>query len=183
MATKVNQDEKLKAFKRFFEKNYPKIKAFSLKLLKVEEDAEDITQDIFMKFWEKPELWYDKTDIDNLVFIISRNAIFNFIKHKSIFENGLIELSDEAINLPISDWISPADELQAEETRLLINMTIEHMPDKRREVFLMHKNDGLSSVQIAEKLNISVRTAEHHIYRAMTELKKILLSIFFLVFV
>ena len=149
----------------------------------MEEDAEDITQDIFLKFWEKPELWYGKTEIDNLLFIIARNAIFNFIKHKSIFDNGLVELSDETVNIPLSDWISPEDELQAEETRLLINMTIERLPEKRREVFLMHKNEGLSAAQIAEKLNISVRTAEHHIYRAMAELKKMLLSVIFLFFV
>lgn len=183
MGTEFNQDEKLKAFRRFFDKSYSKIKAFSLKLLKVEEDAEDITQDIFLKFWEKPELWYGKTEIDNLLFIIARNAIFNFIKHKSIFDNGLVELSDETVNIPLSDWISPEDELQAEETRLLINMTIERLPEKRREVFLMHKNEGLSAAQIAEKLNISVRTAEHHIYRAMAELKKMLLSVIFLFFV
>ena len=183
MGTEFNQDEKLKAFRRFFDKSYPKIKAFSLKLLKVEEDAEDITQDIFLKFWEKPELWYGKTEIDNLLFIIARNAIFNFIKHKSIFDNGLVELSDETVNIPLSDWISPEDELQAEETRLLINMTIERLPEKRREVFLMHKNEGLSAAQIAEKLNISVRTAEHHIYRDMAELKKMLLSVIFLFFV
>lgn len=183
MGTELNQDEKVKAFRRFFDKSYPKIKAFSLKLLKVEEDAEDITQDIFLKFWEKPELWYGKTEIDNLLFIIARNAIFNFIKHKSIFDNGLIDLSDETVNIPISDWISPEDELQAEEIRLLINMTIERLPEKRREVFLMHKNEGLSAAQIAEKLNISARTAEHHIYRAMAELKKVLLSIIFLFFV
>lgn len=183
MGTELNQDEKVKAFRRFFDKSYPKIKAFSLKLLKVEEDAEDITQDIFLKFWEKPELWYGKTEIDNLLFIIARNAIFNFIKHKSIFDNGLIELSDETVNIPISDWISPEDELQAEEIRLLINMTIERLPEKRREVFLMHKNEGLSAAQIAEKLNISARTAEHHIYRVMAELKKVLLSIIFLFFV
>lgn len=183
MGTEFNQDEKLKAFRRFFDKSYPKIKAFSLKLLKVEEDAEDITQDIFLKFWEKPELWYGKTEIDNLLFIIARNAIFNFIKHKSIFDNGLVELSDETVNIPLSDWISPEDELQAEETRLLMNMTIERLPEKRREVFLMHKNEGLSAAQIAEKLNISVRTAEHHIYRAMAELKKMLLSVIFLFFV
>lgn len=183
MGTELNKDEKVKAFRRFFDKSYPKIKAFSLKLLKVEEDAEDITQDIFLKFWEKPELWYGKTEIDNLLFIIARNAIFNFIKHKSIFDNGLVELSDETVNIPLSDWISPEDELQAEEIRLLINMTIERLPEKRREVFLMHKNEGLSAAQIAEKLNISVRTAEHHIYRAMAELKKVLLSIIFLFFV
>lgn len=175
--------EKVKVFRRFFNKNYPKIKNFSLKILKVEEDAEDVTQDIFIKYWERPDLWYGKESIDNLLFIIARNVIFNFLKRKSIFDNQLIELSDDSLGIQVSDWISPDDELQAEETKLLIQMTLEHMPEKRKHVFLMHKMEGLSAVQIAEKLDISVRTVEHHIYRAMVELKKVLFLLFFSHFV
>lgn len=183
MGFEDNSYEKVKAFKKFFNKNYPKIKNFSLKILKIEEDAEDVTQDIFIKYWERPDLWYGKENIDNLLFIIARNVIFNFLKRKSIFDNQLIDLSDDSLGIQVSDWISPDDELQAEETRLLIQMTLEHMPEKRRHVFLMHKMEGLSAVQIAEKLDISVRTVEHHIYRAMVELKKVLFLLFFSHFV
>lgn len=183
MTSEDSLNVKVKAFKKFFNKNYPKIKNFSLKILKVEEDAEDVTQDIFIKYWERPDLWYGKENIDNLLFIIARNVIFNFLKRKSIFDNQLIELSDDSLGIHVSDWLSPYDELQAEETRLLIQMTLEHMPDKRRHVFLMHKMEGLSAVQIAERLDISVRTVEHHIYRAMVELKKVLFLLFFSYFV
>lgn len=58
-------------------------------------------------------------------------------------------------------------------------MALERMPEQRRRVFLMSREEGMTSPEIAEKLNVSVRTVEQHIYKALQDLKKIVLFLFF----
>lgn len=53
-------------------------------MLKSEEDAEDIAQDIFVKLWEKPDLWLEREKLDSYLYTVVRNHIYNFLKHKAV---------------------------------------------------------------------------------------------------
>ena len=56
------------------------------------------------------------------------------------------------------------------------------MPEQRKKVFIMSRKEGLSNQEIADNLQLSVRTVERHIYLALQELKKVILIAFFLYF-
>lgn len=165
-------------FREFFNKNYPKVKTFAWQLLKSEEDAEDVAQDIFVKLWENPEVWEERDKLDSYLYTVVRNHIYNLLKHKNVEENykeaAAQKMEWEELGLP-----TPDDDLQLKELELLIHLTVGRMPEQRRNIFWMSREQGLSSFEIAQKLNISVRTVEHHIYKALQDLKKI---IFFLLF-
>lgn len=79
-----NESNKKKKFEQFFIMTYPKVKAFAWKLLKSEEDAEDIAQDIFAKLWTNPEIWENQETWNSYIYTMVRNHIYNFLKHKSI---------------------------------------------------------------------------------------------------
>ncbi|MDR3142980.1 MAG: RNA polymerase sigma-70 factor [Tannerellaceae bacterium] len=162
----VNED-----FKYFFLHNFSKVKNFALKILKSEEDAEDIAQDIFVKLWSLPEVWRGKNDIDGYMFIMVRNHIFDFIKQKEIRKNYREEFSPEIETLK-SD-LNIEEEFFAKELKLAVKVIIHQMPERRREVYLMSRIKGKSNKEIAELLNLSVRTVERHLYLAQLELKKI----------
>ncbi|NDV69904.1 RNA polymerase sigma-70 factor [Dysgonomonas sp. 25] len=161
-------------FEVFFLENYPRVKSFALHILMSEEDAEDISQDIFLKLLNYPKVWRDK-DKDRrnrYMFKMTKNHIFNFIKHKNIERKYQQELIKKNL---IIDELDLEDTLHAKEIELLITYTIEQMPQRRKEVFMMSRFDGKSNAQIADALDMSVRTVERHLYLALLELKKSLI--------
>ena len=93
-----NQDERLLAqqFETIFTKYYSVVKYFALMLLKSEEDAKDITQDVFTKLWTKPELWTEVPNPTPYIYTLTKSTTLNFIKHKKVelaYQEKIIEKS------------------------------------------------------------------------------------------
>ena len=172
----LTEQQKKEKFERFFLCTFPKVKAFAWKLLGSEEDAEDVAQDIFVKLWQNPSLWEDLDTWDAYIYTMTRNGVFDFLKHQAIERDyQTVEAQKE---IPLEPDIT--DKLYAEEMQVLIELALDNMPEQRRRIFIMSRRDGLSNAEIAERLGLSVRTVEHHIYLALQTLKKILLfAIFF----
>lgn len=173
--TNTEEQERKHKFEQFFIITFPKVKAFAWKILKSEDDAEDIAQDIFVKLWDNPELWEDYDTWNNYIYTMVRNHIFNFLKHKSIECNYREQMTKEDVPLYQSDI---HDELYAKEIELLIKLTIDNMPIQRKTCFLMSRKQGMSNAEIAERQKISIRTVERHIYLALMDLKKTILFFF-----
>lgn len=169
-------------FRRFFTINYPKVKNFAQMLLKSELDAEDVAQDVFLKLWQQPELWINnEKDMDNYLFIMTRNIILNIFKHQRIEQEYQEELFDKTILYELTENDEILNNVYYKEMLMLVHLTLEKMPERRRMIFEMSRFKGLNHKEIADKMGISVRTVEHQIYLSLIELKKILL-IFFLFF-
>ena len=175
----TRMEDKVLRFKKFFDLNFPKVKTFAWQLLKSEEDAEDIAQDIFVKLWDNPEIWENKETWDSYIYTMARNQIYNFLKHQSVELNYQEKLSQE--NSPSYEF-DMYDKLYAKELQLLIKLTLDNMPEQRRKVFSMSRQRGMSNQEIADNLQLSVRTVERHIYLALQELKKVILIAFFFCF-
>ena len=83
----------------------------------------------------------------------------------------------------MEEFKDPLNEIYHEELQLLLKLALEQMPDKRRQVFEMSRFMHLSNHTIAEKMDLSIRTVEQHIYLALKDLKKIILiALFFIKF-
>ena len=171
----MNKQEK---FEQIFYEIFPKVKAFAWKILQSEEDAEDIAQDVFAKLSNTPETWEDKETWHNYIYTMTRNHIFNFLKHKAVEQKYQQQSEPEDYNYYSTDDIH--DQLYAKELQLLIKLTIDRMPEQRRKVFLMSRQEDMSHTEIAERLGISIRTVERHIYLALGELKEVLYLFFFI---
>lgn len=173
--TYIEEQERIRKFEQFFIITFPKVKAFAWKLLKSEDDAEDIAQDVFVKLWSSPEIWENETTWNGYIFAMVRNQIFNFLKHKSVefnYQEQQIEADPPLYEADIHD------QLYAKEIELLVKLTVNNMPEQRKNVFLMSRQKGLSNAEIAEKLGLSIRTVERHLYLALSDLKKIVLFLF-----
>ena len=99
----TRMEDKVLRFKKFFDLNFPKVKTFAWQLLKSEEDAEDIAQDIFVKLWEKPDLWLEREKLDSYLYTVVRNHIYNFLKHKAV-EYDYLDVAAEKMQMADSYW-------------------------------------------------------------------------------
>ena len=162
-----------KEFGKIFKTYFAPVKNFVRKLVKSEDDAEDIAQDVFTQLWAKPDVWRDNPEIDRYIYRMARYQALDFIKaHVQRSERGLVDAPLHEVETVRSE-LSTVDPIIRDEAELLLRMALDRMPDKRREIFCMSRFDGLSHKEIAERLGLSVRTIESHIYSALSALKLI----------
>ncbi|GAA6257712.1 RNA polymerase sigma-70 factor [Bacteroides sp. f07] len=177
-----NDDRQIELkFQKFFTINFPKVKNFAQMLLKSEAEAEDVAQDVFCKLWLQPEIWLDTDkDLDNYIFIMTRNIVLNIFKHQQIEQEYQDEVVEKTFLYELTEKEEILDNVYYKEMLMIIQLTLEKMPKRRRLIFELSRFKGLSHKEIADKLDVSIRTIEHQVYLALIELKKILvLFIFF----
>jgi RNA polymerase sigma-70 factor (family 1) len=155
------------AFEELFERYCPRIYQFSYSYLKNREDAEELVQDVFLKIWEKREMLDTSKNIKSFIFKIAVNSIYDFIRHRNI-ETAYKEFA--AANFEQSTdntWHQVIfDEMFENLDRL-----VKQMPPERQKIFKLSREEGLSSEEIARKLDLSKRTVENQLYRAIAFLK------------
>ena len=127
----LNNEPKKKKFEQFFIMTYPKVKAFAWKLLKSEEDAEDIAQDIFAKLWTHPEIWENQETWNNYIYTMVRNHIYNFLKHKSIQQTYQEQCTKEELTISETDI---HDQLYAKESELLITYDCQYARTEKKDL-------------------------------------------------
>lgn len=127
--------------------------------------SEDIVQDCFVKLWQQDHA--DKcsiTDKRAFLYTLVRNACIDTLRRQHP-EMTNIDPSD------LEEIISDEEAIDRSEQEAKVWETIDALPDRCREVFLMAKRDGMTYNEIAEALNISVKTVEHQISKAMKKLR------------
>ena len=162
------------AFKQLFEHYYPLFLAFTRKMLKQDYVAEDIVQNVFMRTWVLRERLDETRSLKNYLLVAVRNEIYYYLrselkkKHEKLHEETAVYPFD--INNAIS-----AKDLEKNLERI-----ISSLPERRREIFEMSRNQKMSNSEIAEHLGISVRTVEKHIENTLSDIRHKLLSSSFL---
>lgn len=176
-----NNDKQIELkFQRFFTVNFPKVKNFAQMLLNSESDAEDVAQDVFCKLWMQPELWLDNDkELDNYIFIMTRNIVLNIFKHQQVEQEYQTEVIEKTFLYELTEKEEILNSVYYKEMLLIIQLTLEKMPKRRRLIFELSRFRGLSHKEIADKLDVSIRTIEHQVYLALIELKKVLLFFIF----
>ncbi len=154
------------AFRTIFLRYYPKVRSFVLGLLQSEDDAEDLTQEIFAKLWIKRASFTEVQNFGVYLFVLSRNAAYNFLKARQAQREQL-----NVIPLEEEDNHSPHEDLVAKDLTLLIDMVVENMPPQRRLIYKLSREAGMSNGEIAEKLQLAKKTVENHLNLALKELR------------
>ena len=169
-----DQDERLLAqqFETIFTKYYSVVKYFALMLLKSEEDAKDITQDVFTKLWTKPELWAEVPNPTPYIYTLTKSTTLNFIKHKKIELAYQEKVIEKSLIEELSQTEDPLNAIYYKEVKLIIQLTLDRLPEQRRKIFEMSRFENMSNNEIAEKLNLPLGTVKSRIFFTRQKLQE-----------
>lgn len=166
------QIEKMKAgdresFNQVFRRYYSPMVRFCIRYVADSDIASEIVQDLFVKLWSNREKISFNTSFESYMMTSVRNSALTYInKERSHHEANLRVFSEE------SDNIDPSETLQSNNLEESYRKILKDMPEKRREVFLASRYDGLKYSEIAEKLGISQKTVEAQMSAAIKQLKE-----------
>ena len=157
-----------------FHKYYPTFFAFIKGMTKETAVAEDIAQNIFMKVWLNREKLDAAKSIRNYLFVLAKHEIYNYFRTKSRTFTTLKEAIAQTESKGGGNLPSRKEKLDLAETAEQVEIIVGKMPPQRQQIFRMSRFEHMPSREIAEQLNLSVRTVDKHLELALKELRKYL---------
>ncbi|MBP6238781.1 MAG: RNA polymerase sigma-70 factor [Saprospiraceae bacterium] len=160
------------SFKNLFELHYSPLCNFAYRITDDIDQAEDIVQDIFVKVWNDPDLLDGNKNINSYLYSMVRNRALEVIRRENISQ----KINQQLEYIQNNAATTNVEEDEIEKLLLLeqIYVSIRQLPPKCSEVFTLSKVNGLTYVQIAEKMNISVKTVENHMGKALRLMRELL---------
>ncbi|WP_235953800.1 RNA polymerase sigma factor [Mucilaginibacter inviolabilis] len=162
LVTLLREGDK-EAFTKIYQRYWMVMYMHALKMLKSENDARDIVQEIFTSLWLKRQFIDPKVNLAGYLFVATKNKVLDLITHRRVRLDYLGSLSSftETNGNQISARIEEKELLQA------LQYEIERLPVKMKQIFEMRIHEHLTYIEIADKLNISDKTVKKQISNAI----------------
>lgn len=168
MLIRIAEDD-TKAFTHLFDQYWLQVFAHVRTYIKNTAQAEDITQDIFFSIWLNRAKLATVTDFEPWLHVVTRNrTISGLRKLLKETDNGITGIVPELVAQPGD---SPVMQLDLKQSRELLQLAIDQMPPRRKQVFQLSRQEGLTHQEIADQLQISKATVNEHITEALSFLK------------
>ncbi len=156
------------AFYNIYERYCKRLYGFVLRYIKVEADADEIVQDVFLKIWDSRSKINTYLSFESFLFTIAYNTTISLLR-KRVSEKKYLEhlKSIQEIN-EAPDLI---DEIYFNELNIRIKSLLDKVTPRQKEIFQLSRNEGLSHEEISQKLDISVNTVKKHMANTLAFLK------------
>lgn len=151
------------SYETLFKTFYAKFVHYAESLVGDADAARDLVQEAFMKIWLNRDKLREDLSMNNYLFVLVRRASLNFIRDRKIVESIDDDYEDGTV-----DALSSLDD---EEKMRRLRNAVESLPDRRKEVFKLSREEGLRNKEIAEHLNLSEKTVERHMTLALREIR------------
>lgn len=163
----------IKAFDLLYHTYSQKLYGFAFSMLKNHDDAKEIVQDTFLKIWEKREMINPASSLQAFLFSVSYHTAIDLIRKRFKDDQYLTYLQAQFHE---NDSITTEEPACYQELIRILDNVIGELPGQRKKIYLLSREEGLSHKEIAEKLNISVKTVENQITLALKTIRKQLIS-------
>ncbi|ETN94355.1 RNA polymerase sigma-70 factor [Zhouia amylolytica] len=184
---KLNSGDK-SAHELLFKLYQNKLMCIAKSYISNKEDAEEIVQDVFIKIWNNKSNISIKNNLNGYLFTCTKNLCLDYLKKKKrkINREGRVLQLEAVVNYnALAD--EGYSELIEQELNIQIEKAIEQLPERCKLIFSKSRFEGMKYREISDELNISIKTVEHQIGKALKvmhlHLKDYLTAIvFFLLF-
>lgn len=146
----------------------------ALNYLQNVEDAEEVTQDVFVKVFQSIDSFKDKSTFKTWIYRITINQSLDFIKKKNSKKRFFVfgRKSENEFEIQnTSNFEHPGILLENQENAKLLFDVINSLPENQKTAFILSKVDGLSNPEVAEIMEMSISAIESLIFRAKNSLK------------
>lgn len=157
-----------RAYEDLFFQYYSRLCGFAVKIVGSNELAKDCVQEVFLKIWRNRKNWEVNYSLSVYLYRAVRNQALNKVEKwrtkreytQQYYEEGFYKKEE-------------ASQLSIEKNKLIEEVwkVVAEMPDRRRMVFELHKRHGLSYKEIAEVMEITRKTVENHMGRALQDIR------------
>lgn len=157
--------EGFEALYRFY---YPRLCQFVFRYVKSKAAAEDVVHNVFHKVWKNRKGLKANGKLRAYLYTAVRNESYKHLNQRK--RDAFAELDD--LSFLESRETSPEEKINGKEFKQAVKTAISELPERRRDVFLMSREDNLTYREIAEVLGISIKTVETQISRSLKHLRK-----------
>lgn len=150
-------------FEMLFKTHYKALHAYATVILKDEDDAEEIVQQLFLKFWEKRDLLNVQTSLKAYLYKCVYHDSLNYLKHQKVKSKY-----EDFTQYRMDNVYAPAgNRLELSELQSQINLALNDLPEQCRTIFQMSRFEELKYREIADELGLSIKTVENQMGKAL----------------
>ncbi len=155
-------------FEKLFKKHYSNLTRYSWRYVNSKAIAEEITQEVFADLWENRKKWEIESSLRSYLYKMVKNKSLNYLKHQQV-EDKYDKKWIEKKEYPSIEYESDRRE---QKIKKAIAEEIAKLPPRGKMTYELHRIDGLTYKEIAEVMDVSVKTVESQMTRALKKLRE-----------
>ena len=168
LLSRVLDGDDSRAFEKLFTVGYHPLVCFCDKLVDNNEVAEELVSEVFLKIWVNRHVIVISSSPKSYLYTAVRNISFDYLRKEKRYTFTNIE---NVVGMPC-DYFDPQKRSEYAEVQENIKNAVAKLPTQCRQVFQLSRDQGLQNLEIADKLQLSVKTIETQMSRALKSLRK-----------
>ena len=161
------------AFEKIFKSNHRQIIGFCNQFITDWDKAQSLAQEAFINLWLNREKIETLNGIKAFLYTYAKSSCLNYIRHRKViskYEDLQLQSKEDQLNREVLESFD-FNSLEFTELEELIMRSINELPDQCRRVFMLSRFEGKMNKEIADDLNISIKSVEANITRALKTLR------------
>jgi RNA polymerase sigma-70 factor, ECF subfamily len=146
----------------------------ALKLLDRVDEAEDLTQDVFLSFWKQEKFDLNRAKLSTYLCLLTRSRAIDKLRSRASEQKSIVRL--QQISIPETERPTLLDSVSLAEEQTLVRASLSKLREQQRQVLEQSYYQGLSQSAISQNLNLPLGTVKTHMRQGLIELRKMLQS-------